>query len=174
MHWHKLIPTPYMTFSFFIFVGSAIKLMRKDGWVLGCVAALLMMTFYLVSQYWHVSHSIALHMPLVDVFAALILFGSALSLERFIFRIRLAEFFGDISYPLYLIHVPPAWICEWLLARQGFSVQSIVAIVFTGSVALAWLLHRCVELPAYALGRRLAAASAIHISNLLSNDAPQF
>lgn len=62
---------------------------------------------------------------------------------------------GAISYALYLVHIS---VIE-LVARLGAAPIPSVLIVLAGSVALGGLLHRFVEQPMIALGRRLTPSS---------------
>ncbi len=68
------------------------------------------------------------------------------------------QFFGRISYSLYLIHVPVGLVVLGLRARYwptaewagaGFWVVAMVS-----SVLASWLFHRVVESPSIALSKR--------------------
>ncbi|MBB5444662.1 MULTISPECIES: acyltransferase [unclassified Paraburkholderia] len=65
---------------------------------------------------------------------------------------------ADISYPLYLVHVPLGWICLAWLASLGLGMLS--AGVITGALILlsAWAVHVLVEEPARMLGKGLSSA----------------
>jgi peptidoglycan/LPS O-acetylase OafA/YrhL len=65
---------------------------------------------------------------------------------------------GDISYSLYLTH---AFVIHILLSRTDFralaaSNPATLAAAWLVALLLAWVLYRCVEKPAMALGRRFA------------------
>lgn len=70
--------------------------------------------------------------------------------------IRPLRWFADISYPLYLVHVPLAWICFAWLADYGWGMAP--AGVATGIIIVltAWLIHITVETRAQKLGRLVA------------------
>lgn len=74
---------------------------------------------------------------------------------------RLINRAGDISYALYLLHVPAAWFWLWFWRRLPFFDPGpwdyLVSAVLV-SVAASWVFHRWVEQPmTLALNRRLAA-----------------
>ena len=60
---------------------------------------------------------------------------------------------GDVSYPVYLLHVP---VTMWVVVRMPPG-GTRTALVCTGIAVAAVLLHRIVELPTRAMGARLAA-----------------
>lgn len=72
---------------------------------------------------------------------------------------------GGISYSLYLVHVPLAPLFVSGLRRFGLPVLGAwtwlwCAVAIGGSIAVAWLMHRFVEVPATRWSRTIAPASA--------------
>ena len=67
---------------------------------------------------------------------------------------------GEISYSIYLFHTPPILLAFWLVQRLalqgGAALLLIYAVVIPGTWAAATTLHRLVERPGMALGRRLS------------------
>lgn len=66
------------------------------------------------------------------------------------------KFFGDISYSLYLLHVPLGWIIQFELARAGLGAMPATLSAFGICVLLSWLMYLFVERPFQATGRRIA------------------
>lgn len=64
-------------------------------------------------------------------------------------------FIGAISYPLYLVHERTGDLIIRLLEQHQVSPQLAVTIAMLGTVLLAWLLHRGLEIPAMRGLRRL-------------------
>jgi len=57
-------------------------------------------------------------------------------------------FFGAISYPLYLLHQRLGWAVIHHVGDDSTATRTLgIAIAFTMSVLLAWLLHRAIEEP---------------------------
>ena len=64
-------------------------------------------------------------------------------------------FLGRVSYSLYLLHHSVLKsVAPWVLERGGLAL--LLAVVVALSIALSVACHRWVELPAIALGARLA------------------
>lgn len=59
----------------------------------------------------------------------------------------LSKWFGDISYPLYLIHQIVGFAIIWNLQETGYTSQWILVIPFVICVGYAYLLHKFVEIP---------------------------
>ncbi|MBV1854696.1 acyltransferase family protein [Catellatospora tritici] len=60
---------------------------------------------------------------------------------------------GALTYPTYLLHEYPGWTAFRLLVGE-LPPLLIVALVFTGVIVLAWVVHRYFERPASRLMRR--------------------
>ena len=69
--------------------------------------------------------------------------------------IRWFTFFGDVSYPLYLLHIPGAWAVMFVLSRLGLGMHAATILALATCVAVAWVLHVTIEMPLHALGRSL-------------------
>jgi peptidoglycan/LPS O-acetylase OafA/YrhL len=89
--------------------------------------------------------------------AAFVIFVAALACERWMRESRLPSFFGDISYPLYLVHVPLSWAIVFELTRRHVSVHLAFASALLASIALAWVLHVLIERPSHRWGKRITA-----------------
>jgi peptidoglycan/LPS O-acetylase OafA/YrhL len=80
---------------------------------------------------------------------------------------RAAVFLGEISFPLYLIHVPPLlWLRYYMLLNSArFSALQKSTALMCWAIAcilIATLLHHFVEKPCQAWGRRWAGARVPH------------
>jgi peptidoglycan/LPS O-acetylase OafA/YrhL len=66
------------------------------------------------------------------------------------------KWLGDISYPLYLVHVPLGWFLLVVLARAGVGMSMAAAITSVAIIGTAWLLHVAIERTSQRWGRHLA------------------
>ena len=73
-------------------------------------------------------------------------------------------FLGKISYSLYLIHLPILFTLVHVLWGH-VPLLGILAIVVPISIFLAYVMYRCIEVPAIKLGRLLAKGLAARISS---------
>jgi peptidoglycan/LPS O-acetylase OafA/YrhL len=59
---------------------------------------------------------------------------------------RLCRFLGDVSYPLYVIHVPILGLVQWTLAREGLAPDAGGTVggwlLIAGLIGLSWLLAK--------------------------------
>jgi peptidoglycan/LPS O-acetylase OafA/YrhL len=106
---------------------------------------------------------------LMDAFFAFLLYALAFQ-QGIVSRLLsspVALFLGEISFPLYLIHVVPIfWLRYYLLstgAHDSLPVKWAMLLGwFAGCIAAATLLHYFVEKPFHALGRRWAGERVAH------------
>ncbi|HEX7626736.1 MAG TPA: acyltransferase [Gaiellaceae bacterium] len=104
--------------------------------------------FRVASPYYYLPYSIA---------AALVVGSLALS-ARPILTSRPLRFIGRVSYPLYLTHPLALGVVAAVIAPGGAAVEVVyLAIGLALSLALAYGLHRVVERPLIAVGKRRAA-----------------
>lgn len=90
----------------------------------------------------------------------------ALALLIFLAMMRLApkvvvqpfRMLGDISYSLYLLHIPVGITTLNLLHLTGIPESINIGIAIGTSIFAAWVLYRCVELPSQKLARRILGA----------------
>jgi peptidoglycan/LPS O-acetylase OafA/YrhL len=92
----------------------------------------------------------------VNSVASLLLFCAALWSGMRWQWIRPLRYVADISYPLYLVHVPTSWIMLTVLAQNGWSIHSAGAVTMLTVLGCAWMLHVSVEKPFQSIGRRVA------------------
>ena len=106
--------------------------------------------FRVASPYYYLPYSVA---------AALVVASLALQARGSgIFRSRPFRFVGRVSYPLYLTHPIALGIAATVIAPGGIASELVyLAVGLTLSLVLAYGLHRVVERPLIALGKRGAA-----------------
>jgi len=69
---------------------------------------------------------------------------------------RVLSGLADISFPLYVIHIPLAWIFMNFLADRGFGMLTASVTAFVSCLLIAWMLHRIVEKPVNTFGKRVS------------------
>jgi peptidoglycan/LPS O-acetylase OafA/YrhL len=123
----------------------------------------------------HPAHAIAFLLPLLLLEKVVALGAVAIAwlvlvdwkptnLVRELLGTRPLRLLGDVSYGVYLVHSMPLYFVLHAMQQRGvFDGQDpwsrfavAVAVLTPLVVSLAWILHRTVELPGIALGRRLA------------------
>jgi peptidoglycan/LPS O-acetylase OafA/YrhL len=119
------------------------------------VAALaLCLTSYETFRYLSGGQHVGYHIP--DILAALLIFTLALIAGLKGRWLSPLKFLGDISYPLYLVHIPLGW---WLLAASahvGFGMYVSACLSASACILVSWILHVWVETPTQRLGRRFS------------------
>lgn len=68
---------------------------------------------------------------------------------------------SNISYPLYLLHVPIGWALFYLFAWQGVSMSLAAILGSLVVVFLAWIMHHAVEVPFQNFGKRVSRVGGI-------------
>jgi peptidoglycan/LPS O-acetylase OafA/YrhL len=96
--------------------------------------------------------------PIVTYLYALIVFLAMMRLAP-ARVVRPFTMLGDISYSLYLLHIPVGITVLNLLNSIGVPVDINVIVAILVSVGVAWLTHRFVELPMQRLARRIRPAA---------------
>ncbi len=91
-----------------------------------------------------------------NLFWGAVVFVTALLLNQRIPRSKIAAFFARISYPLYLVHLPLAWLLLFEFERLGLAAPLNFLATFAICIFVAWLFHFFVEAPSHRLGRHLA------------------
>jgi peptidoglycan/LPS O-acetylase OafA/YrhL len=106
--------------------------------------------FRVSSPYYYLPYSVA---------AALVVASLALQARGTgVFRSRPLRFIGRISYPLYLTHPIALGFAATAIAPGGVVTElAYLAVGLTLSLALAYGMHRVIERPLIALGKRGAA-----------------
>jgi peptidoglycan/LPS O-acetylase OafA/YrhL len=89
-----------------------------------------------------------------NYYFALGLFTASYAARAYFTRFRLLDFFADISYPLYLIHSLFGYVSMKWLMHHGFNYAVALPLTLVTVSALAYLIHRLVELPTAQLGKQ--------------------
>ncbi|MOA18889.1 Acyltransferase family protein [compost metagenome] len=66
------------------------------------------------------------------------------------------KFYGDISYPLYLCHIPLAWIVLYETTRHGISLHVGAALSIAVITFVSWILHIAIERPSQEWSKKLS------------------
>jgi peptidoglycan/LPS O-acetylase OafA/YrhL len=91
-----------------------------------------------------------------DAVAALGLFLAAYAGRLSWGWLRPLRFVADISYPLYLLHVPLGWVLLVWLGRMGWNLHWAATAATAAMLVLAWAMHLAVERPSQRLGKWLS------------------
>jgi peptidoglycan/LPS O-acetylase OafA/YrhL len=76
-------------------------------------------------------------------------------------RYALDGWIGNLSYPIYISHLPVIWACNFLSKRAGLADARLVAVIcVVSTVVLAILLNQWVAVPFEKLRSRVRAQSA--------------
>lgn len=133
----------------FMLVGSALSLaIFREGRRSGrFVAVLVVVGIYVLGVLLHRQSSGGAHSTITSDLMIAALFAGVIYAGQWFRAPAVLNFFGDISYPLYLIHVPLSWVVLYEVTRRGGNVHWAVVASVSIVVAVAWLLHRLVERP---------------------------
>jgi len=92
--------------------------------------------------------------------AALLVFWPLYVCRERVPEVRALDALANISYPLYIIHTVVGWVLLRALFHLIPSFFVAVPLALAACIAIAAVLHRLVELPSNALGRRIVARPA--------------
>ena len=93
----------------------------------------------------------------VNYLYALAIFGLGYALRRHLRPVRGLDFLAAVSFPLYLVHSIVGYsLLTFMIRILGLSYAAALPLAFGLTMLLAWVLHRAVERPTMAAGKRLA------------------
>lgn len=92
--------------------------------------------------------------------AAAMIFAVVFLARNKIGRLRVPSFFADLSYPLYLVHIPLGWLITAELVKHGIVGHFNLAISIVACLTVAWLIHVSIEAPVYRVGKLLVGLGA--------------
>jgi peptidoglycan/LPS O-acetylase OafA/YrhL len=144
----------------FLLIGSMLyRVTRGDNFIRGSIYVVLAVAVFLAARYDYLAeHGDSGGVDLRNGAWALGLFVLALWSGMTWRWIRPLKWIADISYPLYLVHVPLGWICLAWLAGQGFGMLSASVIGGAVVIVVAWLVHVIVEVRAQLWGSYISRA----------------
>lgn len=142
----------------FLLVGSMIYRASQGGalWRGAAYVAASIAVFCAARWAYVTEHAGIGGVDLVNGFVGLALFGLALRSGMHWKWIRPLKWVADISYPLYVVHVPLAWICLAWLASLGFDMPSAGVLSLVIVTLVAWGVHVTIETRAQRMGAALA------------------
>ena len=148
------------TFVVFIFIGVVLHYLHRGTWrprvglpLILCLLGLFVMCCTLGTLGQSEEGTIYIRAGLL----ALAMFVPLQMTERWLPYSRWVDRLAEISYPLYLVHATLGYILIREVYLATASLYLGFAVAFAVALVLAALLHRFVERPANALGKRLAA-----------------
>jgi len=87
---------------------------------------------------------------ILAMFVAILVLGQSMNPRGII------KFYGDISYPLYLCHIPLAWIVLYETTRHGISLHVGAALSIAVITFVSWILHIAIERPSQEWSKKLS------------------
>ena len=153
--WHSSRLANDALFCIYIFVGVALSYFWC-GYLSRAGAALLcttLLSIFLIL--WPFATDGQAYSRASSYIAAVVVFVACMKLPLFVTRARLARFFADVSYPLYIVHLAPGFLAM-AVASRFVSIWAAVAFGFLCVVGLSAVLHVCIERPTHKLGQYLA------------------
>ena len=85
---------------------------------------------------------------------ALLTFTFGYAFPNVLKRNRVFDFFANISYPLYVIHGVMGYVILRIMLDAGVKTWETLFTATCFCIFLAWFIHRVIELPSQALGKR--------------------
>jgi peptidoglycan/LPS O-acetylase OafA/YrhL len=141
-----------------LLIGSMIYRNFSDGWSKSSwISVFLSVVLYVAAVTSHeIITGVTAGIDIVNSVAALSIFSAAFAAKMEWKWMRPLRWIGDISYPLYLLHVPLGWMVLVLLARAGWSIHAAGISAVLTAIACAWVIHVLVERPSQLIGRKVA------------------
>lgn len=142
-------------FLIFMFIGVCLYNFYKKHWdgKKTIVAIILLYVLFILSAR---TAPVAYEVTVTCYSLALILFVSCLLFSESFKYNKVLNFFGDISYPLYIVHGLNGYMLLSVLDKQGVNpyLSSLITIVV--SILLASIIHILIENPSNQFGKHIA------------------
>ncbi|TFW10118.1 acyltransferase [Oxalobacteraceae bacterium OM1] len=148
---HDLLFLPYML------VGTMFAFHYRGKMGTGMLAASVALLLAAFAGTW--THTVLKEQfPAVPVnyLYAVAVFGAAYAMRDRFRNIAPLDWLASVSYPLYALHSVIGYATIRFLTANGVGYYLAVGIALTLILVVAYLIHRAVELPTQALGKRLA------------------
>ncbi|MDQ7978072.1 acyltransferase [Paraburkholderia sp. SARCC-3016] len=141
-----------------LLIGSMIYRNFSDGWSKNSwISVLISIGLYVVAVTSHeMITGASTGIDIVNSAVALGIFSAAFVARMEWKWIRPLRWIGDISYPLYLLHVPLGWMVLVMLAKAGWNIHAAGISAVLTAIACAWVMHVLVERTSQRVGRRVA------------------
>ncbi|HEY3389169.1 MAG TPA: acyltransferase [Prolixibacteraceae bacterium] len=147
----------FAVFVIYILIGRIIYLKESDR--IGQFDAIILgiacfTTFILLYDYLYPSKLLYYpYSPLVSDILAIVIFGLAMSLCNGLTKI--VAFFAEISYALYLLHLPVGCLVMNFLMNRGYKFEGALIVAIMSTILLSFVINRIVEIPAQRFVRKL-------------------
>ncbi len=145
----------YTPFLIFIFCGVALYFRQRGHIGRPVCAALLAFYAALFMLALETGKFVGIADPR-SYFGALTLFIVAMALQDFWSGGRVFDFLAKISYPLYVVHGFAGFVMLHALLVMGLPPLAALIVTVTIAIALAWLIHRVVEVPSHRAAQKLS------------------
>lgn len=142
-------------FIVFMFCGVALNLLQRRKLSVAQAAAAIAFCFSLFSIAQYIGH-MPFSTDLRYYAGGLAVFAVAMRFQDSFRRTRITKLLSDISYPLYVVHGVAGYIVLHALTRLKVNADLAILITIALAVAVAYAIHRLVELPSHRIGQRIA------------------
>ncbi len=146
----------YSNFIVFIFVGVSFNYLYRHLLSLQQFFGLTLGLMAMFCLTWLNGFHQGLFYLMWSYVLALLTFSFAYFYPRFFKSNPIADFFAQISYPLYVIHGVAGYSALRILLERGVKTWISLILVTLSVLFLSWLLHRSIEKPLQNLGKKLA------------------
>ena len=158
-HYNPLLYAAYnANFILMILIGAAIHEGYNTpgtGWRCAAAVLVLLGCYDISVNIFNQYHPGLLGMSFGPALSALALFLGGLAIERKLPRIPILNFLGNVSYPLYLVHIPLGWALIYAFTRIGLNIHLSLFASAAGCIAASWAVHVAIEEPANRWGKKL-------------------
>lgn len=153
-HWSSLL-----VHISYMLIGSLIyRVYLSRAWMSGLFSILASFFIYWLCLDIHLSSTSnqGIGASFADGVAALLLFSAGVLTGLKTRWLKFLRWVGGVSYPLYLLHIPLAWMALAVCSKLGFDMNTSGALSIAAVVFLSWITHLTIEGPSQNLGKRLA------------------
>jgi len=153
-HWSSLL-----VHISFMLIGSLIyRVYLSRAWVSGIFSILASFVIYWLCLEIHLSATSnqGIGASFADGVAALVLFSAGILTGLKTRWLKFLRWVGGISYPLYLLHIPLAWMVLVVGSKLGLGMNISGVLSIATVVFLSWIAHMTIEGPSQKLGKQLA------------------
>ncbi|MCS4246142.1 acyltransferase [Pseudomonas sp. BIGb0164] len=150
-------PAKYLVF---MFIGVAFHYMNAGRLPHAAGYFIIGALFILFAALWYSGPTSNSFYLVWSYAAALLVFSFAYAFPSLFKANPVFDFFANISYPLYVIHGVAGYAALRILLDQGVKAWISLIIVTGSSFVLSWIIHKAIESPSQAVGKRLASLLA--------------